>query len=248
MKFRTKLGNVGGLVVSHALESKGDRHPFLDCGLDGLIIVNQVGYTPLSVLLRGRNDFAEKFGDETIFRILYIAEQLYQCNIPRIARAEITGKNKLKSICLTPTTETDFYVKNFSKVIWSDRRSEYFKWRNEGVWRDYIYAMTFYSLLLISKNHRIGKCGISHLTNTGFGGAEHMADAIVNFAKLHGHKSPIPEIVYCGCCIHPSSIIVIPYDTPEHRDCYHAFGYNAEFDYEYVEVQLSSPFKWLRVS
>jgi hypothetical protein len=246
MNAGKKLGSVDGIKIGHTFMLK-DQHPFLNHGLDGLIIVNQGGKAPLSGLLRGRNDFSEQYGEETVVRVEKIAEHLHECYVPRIARIDLVKRHfGLKCICLTPSTSGKFYYQNFNKVIWSDRRGGSLMERH-SLWRDYIYAMTYYSLLLISRNHKIHITGITSLTDTGFQGSEQMADAIVNFASLNKNHSPIREIVYSGYG-YAEDIILNPGETPKHRDLDYAFGHDKEFDYEFVEVNLQSPFTSLRVS
>jgi hypothetical protein len=239
------LRDINGIHLSEIHYSEND-HAYLDHGLDGLIIVNQLGKAPLSGLLRGNSDFYKTYGEDAIIRVEQIAKQLYECENPRIARIDfIDRKSDMKSICLTPTTEAAFYVKNFSKVIWSERRSEDFKYRNQ-YWRDYLYAMTYYSLFLMSKNPDVKVCGMTHLTGKGvYGGSEEMLDAIINFSKLNDNSSKIANIVFCYRCPLAGTTL-IENETPDHREYPHTFGHNDEYQYDFVEVNLLSPFKWLQ--
>ncbi len=182
MRIRSLFGIVQSVKVSQTLE--GERNPYLECGIDGLITMSGSGKTSLGGLMYGMGGLASEGANDLIDKVKIISNLLHKSKIPRIARIDIEKRDlDLKCICLTPTTESDFYHRNFSRIVWSKRRTETFRERNP-VWQDYIYAMTFYALVLVSRNPRIKICGITRLTIRGFG-ADNQVDAITNFANRY---------------------------------------------------------------
>lgn len=215
----------------------------LDAGVESLIISSETGKAPLSGLMVGIHSSKYKEADFLGKRLYTISTIINRKNKPHIALIDTNaspGKDpiSIKYICLVPTTQTNFYYNNFGKIIRSERRTDYFKDKNL-IWRDYIYTLTYYSLLLIARYTKTKIVGITTFTYAG-SHFEYIENAVHNFLIVNRNDNLIKEIKFFGPKIknlQPS------YNAPPHKELEYEFGYDDENNYPYVEFDLVSPFK-----
>jgi hypothetical protein len=190
-----------------------------------------MGKAPLSGLTRSITALGGTNAKVAVAQIERAAEITRGSDLPRITRLDLSkAQSGLKSVILTPTTSSRYYYENFHRHV---------TWNGRALWRDYVYAVTYYALVLASRNARIRKCGITRITDYNVPlGLEHMVDAIRNFFSAPRPQSPITELVLLiSRNINPLGQL----PPPRHEEVYHALGKTLDPSCEYLDLQIRSP-------
>jgi hypothetical protein len=202
--------------------------PMLNTDIDTLVITSQCGYSPLGLLTSELKDNKQLV--DTLNRLsseLYGKEELTIVGLR-------TNNPQLRNIIMTPTTESKYYRDN-----WSTKNCS---WR-DSIWKDYIYAITYFSLQLATEKFKSKHLGFTHLTNTGFPKdcSLTMAEAIGHF--VDNNVTEISEIIFVGCCVTEEDLYCFSQLNPEGGSSQHRSivkKYTEDTDKVYVQLSLES--------
>jgi hypothetical protein len=222
--LKTLVGKIENTTVYYY--SNWDIGQLLNCEIDCLIANCHIGKTFLGGLIMGGGGLIKKNANRLVSNLYEIEKIINNNSVPRcvLINTDI-DKNKeeinIRYFCLVPSTYTDFYRSNAGM-------SSY-------IWKDYIYALTYYSLLLISKKSQSDIIGIyyDYYDHQSGNCHEYMLDAVNNFIFFNKGNYLIKQIIFLE-----NSNLKIPVDTPIHKEIPHFYSFDERLLCDYIDFKL----------
>ncbi len=208
---------------------------------DGMILSNQRGKSPLGGFLTSMyrkieiDCQYEKKYDQLRDKISQIIDfQNEQFEFVRIACIDTHYREfGLQFICLVPSCDSNFYYENYDRWAY---------WKM-AVWGDYVYAVVYFSVLLLSRNVILEKCFMDLWPLASIN--EDVIRAIMNSTKIIKDLK-IRQIDFLSENF-PNNNLFFSQDPPKHRKIKHKFGIDANLGYRYVDIYLPDPFRHINL-